>query len=264
MNFSHEIIGDVVVITFEFSNPIQNYFSMKTLIHNISIRFNPIAKVDYNVVTDTGSIDCDLDGKDNLVITEIYLATSTGSIDFISRSATNITIGDVSLQSSTGGVHFNFDNAQNTSLTNLNLFTSTGSILANLGKEMSLNCTDVDIETSTGSIDLIYEDIILNNDLDWAITTSTGSIDIIIVQTLISAVNVSSTFDVQTSTGSISVECDLVSDIGVEIDASTSTGSIVLPGPGSYYISPDFALKSIQYSFVLSTSTGSIEASIDF
>ena len=69
-------------------------------------------------------------------------------------------------------------------------------------------------------------------------------------------------FDMETSTGSIEVSCELNDQIGIEMAAETGTGSIDLPNGYSYYISTEFAQKSNQYTFAINTSTGSITANV--
>ena len=127
---------------------------------------------------------------------------------------------------------------------------------------MEINASTVDISTSTGSIDLQYKNILQYNDLIWNLDTSTGSITIYYEQATLPPVNCSSTYNVETSTGSIIVDCVIDAEIGIEMDADTSTGSITLPGNRNHYSSPDFTSKECQHSFILTTSTGSITASV--
>ncbi|NHJ31727.1 MAG: zinc ribbon domain-containing protein [Asgard group archaeon] len=262
INFEHEVVGDEIIISFIDDQSFKGFFNMKSLSYKIDIWINPIAIVDFNIEISTGSITCSLDGNDDLLIKDAYFSSSTGSVNFISGTVENTTIGDIYIESSTGSLLFDFRYSTDASITDLIMDTSTGSVKAYLGETMIINCTDVTLSTSTGSVLLEYTNIIQLGDLDWNLDTSTGSITLNFEQTILPAVNCSSTYYLETSTGSINVNCETDVGIGIEMSADTSTGSITLPSGGSYYSSPDFSLKSSQYSFILLTSTGSITASV--
>jgi len=262
INFEHEVVGDKVVISFVDDAIFMSFLNLKSLSYDIDIWINPIAVVDFNIETSTGSISCSLDGNDNLLITEAFFSSSTGSVNFISGTIENTTIGDIYIESSTGSLLFDFRYSTDASITDLIMDTSTGSVKAYLGETMTVNCTDIDLSTSTGSILLEYINIIQLGDLDWNIATSTGSLTFVFEQTIMPVINCSSTYDLETSTGSITVNCEIDTGIGIEMNADTSTGGINLPSGGSYYSSPEFSLKTSQFSFTLLTSTGSITASV--
>ncbi len=262
INFEHEVVGDKVVISFVDDAIFMSFLNLKSLSYDIDIWINPIAVVDFNIETSTGSISCSLDGNDNLLITEAFFSSSTGSVNFISGTIENTTIGDIYIESSTGSLLFDFRYSTDASITDLIMDTSTGSVKAYLGETMTVNCTDIDLSTSTGSILVEYTNIIQLDDLDWNIDTSTGSLTFVFEQTILPVNNCSSTYDLETSTGSIIVNCVITTGIGIEMSADTSTGGINLPSGGSYYSSPEFSLKTSQFSFTLLTSTGSITASV--
>jgi len=262
INFAHEVVGDKVVIFFIDDAIFTSFLSLKSLSYEIDIWINPIAVVDFNIETSTGSISCSLDGNDNLLIKEVSFSSSTGSVNFITGTVENTTIGDVYIESSTGSLLFDFRYSIDASITDLTMDTSTGSVKAYLGETMTVNCTDITLSTSTGSVFLEYTNIIQLSDLDWNLDTSTGSITLDFEQTILPVNNCSSLYILETSTGSIIINCEINADIGIEMDAVTSTGSINLPDGGSYYSSPEFSLKSSQFSFTLMTSTGSITASV--
>ena len=262
INFEHEVEGDKVIISFVDEAVFWSFLNRKSLSYEIDIWINPIAVVDFNIETSTGSISCSLDGNDNLLIKETSFSSSLGSVSFISGTVENTTIGDVYLESSTGSLLFDFQYSSAASITDLTMDTSTGTVKAYLGETMTINCTDITLSTSTGSVLLEYTNIIQLDDLDWNIYTSTGSITFVFEQTILSVNNCSSTYDLETSTGSITVNCEINTSIGIEMNAYTSTGGINLPSGGSYYSSPEFSLKTSQFSFTLLTSTGSITASV--
>jgi len=262
VNFNHTIVDDQLNISFAFGNPYTSFVNLKSLNHDIEIYLNPKAAVSFNVETGTGSVLCYASDFADLVINDLHLATSTGSVEFYADDMHNLTLGDVSLESSTGSLDFSLSGSTNSSITGLTLACSTGSIDVHLGSYTTLNCSVIDISTSTGSIELEYTDIITMSDINWLISTSTGSIDVIIDQTILQQGNSTMDFDIETSTGSIEVSCELNDQIGIEMAAETGTGSIDLPNGYSYYISTEFAQKSNQYTFVINTSTGSITANV--
>ncbi len=262
VNFNHEIIDERLNVDFYFVNHLENFFNMRKISHEILIRINPISLVNYNIELSTGSISLFVENENDIAIEDLYLSSSTGSVKFHGLELNNLTLGDISLSSSTGRIVFDLEGSTNTFLTGLNLDTSTGSIYANLGHYITLDCQAVNMETSTGSVTLNYENILYNDDINWILSTSTGSITLMITQTLLPPSNASMLFIIDTSTGSITSIYEINTEIGIEIEADTDTGSINLPNGKNYYTSDDFALKSIQYSFVMSTSTGSITASV--
>ncbi|MBN1329191.1 MAG: zinc ribbon domain-containing protein [Candidatus Heimdallarchaeota archaeon] len=264
VNFNHEIVENITIITFNFQNLPSSFFNMKSISHEIEIYINPHAIVDFNIETATGSIDCYAENIDNVIINNLALTSSTGSIDFIAENMINLTMGEVILKTSTGSIGFDLGGSTNTSLTALELGTSTGSIDVDLGTHTNFNGSIINIYTSTGSIEIEYSNIRYSNDIYWEISTSTGSIYLTFEQTVIFVDNITVDFTLETSTGSIEVDCTITTAIGIEMDAGTSTGSIDLPNGHDYYISPDFALKSNQYSFYMRTSTGSITGNVQY
>ncbi len=262
VNFNHEVVGGKVVISFATGYDIYRFLSMKRISHQIYVTLNPSAVVNFNVETSTGSIKVYLNGIDNIAIEDMSLISSTGTVKLIGDYVRNTTFGDVLMDTSTGSIAFDMYASVDASVTGLTLSCSTGSIDAYLGEGMTINASTVAISTSTGSIDLQYKNIVQYNDLIWNLDTSTGSIAIYFEQTNLPPVNCSSTYIVETSTGSITVDCQVNAELGIEMDADTSTGSINLPGDRNHYSSPDFSLKACQHSFILTTSTGSITASV--
>lgn len=261
-NFNHTITNDTVDIDFTYTNPIGTYWDMKSLNHDIVIYLNPIVAVSINAESGTGSVNCYVEELTNVVINDLHLASSTGSVDFYAYGMHNLSLGDVQLESSTGSIDFDLGDSTNTTITKFEIACSTGSIDVFLGTYTLLDCSVIDISTSTGSIDVMYTDIITTQDITWLVSTSTGSIDFFIEQTLAHQENVTMNYLLDTSTGSIDVYCEINDQIGIEMEADTSTGSINLPNGYSYYLSTEFALKNSQYTFVMNTSTGSITASV--
>ncbi len=263
-NFQHEVINNKTVITFDSDDAIIPFWSFRSIIHDLYISLNPDAIIDFAVHSSTGSISLDLDGIDDLIIRNVQLSSSTGSVDFYSGNVINTTMDDIDLAISTGRILFDFDDALGTTVNEMTFDGSTGSISAFLGEAMNINSADVIVSTSTGSIELTFEDIIFNADTNWDVETSTGSISIDFIQNIILPINFTAVFDVETSTGSISVAGEIASDLGIEITATTGTGSINIPGGLSHYASTDYYLKNNQFSFTLLTSTGSITANIEY
>ena len=262
-NFEYDVVNNKTIISFDSEDDIFSFWSFKSLTHNIFININPNAVVDFIVHSSTGGVTLDLDDIDNVVMKDVELSSSTGSVEFHSGDAVNTTIEDINISASTGRVLFDFDNAIDTKVEKINFSDSTGNVKAHLGEAMDINSADVVLETSTGSVTLTFENLIFNEDTTWDVETSTGSITIEFIQTNILPLNFTSIFNVQTSTGSIVVDGIISTDLGLEITADTSTGSINLPSGYSYYSTTDYHLKDNQFSFTLLTSTGSITADIE-
>lgn len=262
-NFQHDVVNNKTIINFDSEDELFSFWGFKSLTHNIFIELNPNAVIDFVVHSSTGSVNLDLDDIDNIVMKDVELSSSTGSVEFHSGDATNTTIEDINLSTNTGRVLLDFDDAIDTKVEKIILNDSTGSVKAHLGEAMNINSADVILGTSTGSVTLTFENIIFNEDTTWDVETSTGSITIEFTQTNILPINFTSIFNVETSTGSIVVDGIISTDLGLEITADTSTGSINLPSGYSYYSTTDYHLKDNQFSFTLLTSTGSITADID-
>ena len=223
-------------ITFDSGDYGFFFWNKQAFTYDITIKLHPDAVVDYSIITSTGSSSLVSNGIDNLDITDIWLSASTGRVTLDLSGSINTTIGDLDLDS------------------------STGRISANLGERTTLETTNVNIETSTGGLNLAYKDIIFTGDIDWVVQTSTGSIVLTIEQNLVLPLNFTAAFDVDTSTGSITMNVAFNSTIGYYIEGATSTGSVDILGSGSAYTSPGYASADNQFTFDLETSTGSVTA----
>lgn len=192
------------------------------------------------------------------VTADIFVYASTGSVSLSTESIDSLDIVNIDLQSSTGSIDLDMRNSVNTTLNGLNLETSAGRIDVNLGIRTALNDSYVLIATSTGSIDFGFVDLLSVDSMTWKITTDTGSINIEIMQDIVYPFQFFSLFDVETSTGSITMDFFFNATIGYQIDGSTSTGSVDILGNEEGYYSPNYATAINIYDFDLITSTGSI------
>jgi len=192
------------------------------------------------------------------VTADIFVSASTGSVSLSTEEIDSLDIVNIDLQSSTGSIDLDMRNSVNTTLNGLNLVTSTGRVDVDLGVRTVLNDSYVLIDTSTGSIDFRFIDLISADSMIWEIITSTGSINIEIMQDIVYPFQFLSFFDVETSTGSITVDFLFNATIGYHFYGSTSTGSVDILGSENAYSSPNYLTAENLYDFDLVTSTGSV------
>jgi hypothetical protein len=227
---------DSMVISFDSGNYQFFFWNKKAFTYDITIRINPIAEIDFNVDADTGTV-----------------TFTTNSID-------NINMGDLILTSDTGRLDVDLDGSINTQIDELDLDTDTGRIEVDLGKNTTLGDSVVDITTDTGRVYLSYEDLMATTSTTWNIDSDTGGITLDIIQNYVAPSAYQATFNVGTSTGSITVNFSFNASIGYSFDADSDTGSITLPGPGDYYESPNHDIATNVYDFILNTNTGGVTA----
>ncbi len=204
--------------------------------YDIDIKLHPSVYANYTVDADTGSITLSTSGIDYLNFSNVNMATNTGKVSM------------------------NLVGSTNTSIQELELHSDTGRVDVNLGVFTYLNNDEVIIETDTGGISLTYVDLIVPGDIVWDIQTETGGITLSITQNLNLTVESASVFHADTDTGSITATFVFNSTIGFNIYADTATGSISLPGPGSYYENSAYSTATTLYRFTLTTDTGSVTA----
>ncbi|NHJ38981.1 MAG: hypothetical protein FK731_03035 [Asgard group archaeon] len=171
-------------------------------------------------------------------------------------------IAEYNIITTTGSVNLNFDSLAESEILMLDVAITTGSIEVDFGDNTFLNTSEVNLATTTGSIEVISQDVKFADDILWSISTTTGSIELTIDQVSIPSNNYIATYDVSVTTGSIDLLYTLdENNFGTRITAQTTTGSITIPGGGSFYESSDYDAKLIKYIFDLVTTTGSISAS---
>ena len=66
-------------------------------------------------------------------------------------------------------------------------------------------------------------------------------------------------FDIETSTGSVKIDYQLHSTVGIRVDADVSSGDIDLPNGGSSYSSANYETAELQLDFTIDVSTGSVD-----
>jgi len=231
------------------------------LSYRITIDLTLRTDVIYDIYTCCGTGGINMNVPDNIVINNTYLSTSTGSV--VLNSAKNTTFqGSLDVSTSTGKVsvyakHTNFSQGLHTG-------SSTGSLVLNFSQ--CILGDNLIGTVSTGSVSLKSYNMIYMKDSIWYIHTSTGSIDIQIRQYI--EMNASITGTIGSSTGSIDILYDdSLSTIGAEFTCSVSTGSISynplglggLNKFGGVISSADYNIANNNYTFEVSTSTGSIE-----
>lgn len=237
-NFVSTVDGaDHITVSFD-SGTRSFWFWDKTVFdYDIDIKLHPSVNANYTIDADTGSITLSTNGIDMLNFSNINMATNTGKVSM------------------------NLVGSTNTSIQELELHSDTGRVDLNLGVFTYLNTDEVIVETDTGGISLTYVDLIVPDDIVWDIETDTGSITLSITQNLNLTVESASVFHADTDTGSITATFIFNSTIGFNIYADTATGSISLPGSGSYYENAAYSTATTLYRFTLTTDTGSVTAS---
>jgi hypothetical protein len=260
VNFEHTIIDETVQIAFDSGFQPFKFFNMKSISYFITIKLNPKIITSIAITAATGRISFYLNECPNLILEDVSLQSNTGSIGFYGENSINSTLGKVSLRTDTGHVSFKMNNAIGTCFEDVGLSTSTGSVYGHFGQNTTILDSDVDLKSSTGDVVAFYRDIFTPDDFTWDLSTSTGSIAMTTQQEVVTALNSTHSFKLDTDTGNITFNCELVSNIGVIIDASTDTGSITLPGGRSHYASEEWHSKAMLYDIHLATSTGNIIA----
>ncbi|MHA2275587.1 MAG: hypothetical protein ACXAC2_07460 [Candidatus Kariarchaeaceae archaeon] len=140
-------------------------------------------------------------------------------------------------------------------LSELNLVSTTGF------KDITItNCEIADsapfVDGTTGGTDISLINLNFTVITDWTISSSTGVIDMIING--LESINGTHAFDITATTGDVQVNTAL-SGIGFKVTASTSLGTITLPGGSdSPYLSPDYASAGVKIDFGITVTTGSV------
>lgn len=166
------------------------------------------------------------------------------------------------LETTTGEMDLSFDSTSTSTITKLNVSSTTGSTEIILGDNTVLTCQEANIEATTGEIQVnaLYN-VTFPHDIDWRIGATTGGISLKIAQKFVPLVNYTAFFDINATTGGISLWYMLdEEEFGVKITAHTDTGSVQIPGGGNTYTSQDYTSKDVKYAFNLDTTTGGITA----
>ncbi|MFX1488128.1 MAG: hypothetical protein ACFFBI_03205 [Promethearchaeota archaeon] len=247
----------VSVVTFSLTHKSWRLFtSSENVTIDVTLRTDVV--YDVNALTSTGSVNMNV--PENVIINNSLLEASTGSISMVSGK--NVTfLGNVKTETSTGGTSLI---AKYTNFTkDISAVTSTGSLTMNL-----TNCNigdDISGIVSTGSITLKIYNPIYSQESTWNLKTSTGSISVEIYQFVDMNSNVVG--DIETSTGSINlIYKDNRGSVGASFFGTTSTGSYTRTSSGggfapsntNPYNSLDYGTALNTYTLGLTTSTGSI------
>jgi DUF4097 and DUF4098 domain-containing protein YvlB len=233
----------------------------RTLLHSstgsVSMEANNVTfdgKV--SMTASTGSVS--MEANNVAFNDQISIAASTGSV---SMEANNVAFnGQVSMTSSTGSP--SIFAAETEFMEGYYVKTSTGSLTLNFTS--CIMGDDIEGLVSTGSITYKSYNMEYSKNINLNLKTSTGGINAQIYQ--YTSMNANVTSHLETSTGSIGVFYrDILANTGVLFTSSTSTGSInYTPDPtmvisGDNYFSSNYYTPANQrYTFILTTSTGSI------
>jgi hypothetical protein len=178
------------------------------------------------------------------------------SYEIIINVATNVTL-QIDFAASTGDISTSITDSE-VNISSLDLETSTGSITLEL-QDVQISDSSPTIVSSTGEHSITLLNIKCTGSTTWSISTSTGFINVHISTFNNPANNtITHKFNISASTGSISVTANLLSQNGLKITTSVSTGTITIPTGGESYISDSFNTATHKYDFNLSTTTGDI------
>ena len=250
-------VNDTGKIIVSFDSGDYNSWNWKSLRYNIVIRIHTSALVDFDIEGSTGTVLLDLEGYDDLVLKDVQLTVSTGKIQFYSGASVGTNMGDVRLQASTGTILYDSVNAINTTMTDFWVYSSTGSQDIYFGERTTIDDISATFTASTGNIEIHINEMLYIYNFTWDIEVTTGRVDVYIDQTIVSE-NITVDFDILASTGTIEINYEIDTDIGIRIITATSTGSINIPGSGTIYETEGYSTDSNKYNFNLETSTGNI------
>ncbi|MHA2031970.1 MAG: hypothetical protein ACW99Q_21570 [Candidatus Kariarchaeaceae archaeon] len=180
------------------------------------------------------------------------------SYDITIKVASNITM-QIKLKTQLGEISISISDSSIT-ISSLDLENIQGSISLTLAS-IQFSDSSPTIVTSDENQDITITNIVYLTSTIWSIYTSDseGSVDLDLTDTkLPSNVSMTHKFNIDCSTGRISVIANLHQDIGFKIATSISTGDINIPGGGDSYTSANYISVIQHYVFDLSTSTGDI------
>lgn len=172
------------------------------------------------------------------------------------KVANNITL-EIDLQTVTGSISTNIADSSIT-IPRLDLETTTGSISLEL-KDIKLSDPSPTVTTTTGDHVISLWNVDYPASMAWSIKVTTGEVKVGLTETQIpSSVSMILGFDVECTTGDIAITADISLDFGLAITASTTTGTITIPGGENTYTSTNYDSVARRYDFDLMTTTGSI------
>ncbi len=210
--------------------------------YEFSIVINPAFKLRAHVEVDVGDVTIDL--SDIELLRSFYIDCNVGNIE-----------GKLQNVSMRNDVYFD-------------LLTDTGSIDLSWEEGTIYSLKEVVMTSDAGSISVELSNINATTSIPWQITTNMGSIAISLTDKLTypQSQTINHSFDVQTDTGSINLNLLVSNQVGIEVFARTSIGSIVfnnqtIDQDTTTYQSNSYIQAPVRYDFSLRSDVGSISVS---
>ncbi|NHJ86050.1 MAG: hypothetical protein FK734_11355 [Asgard group archaeon] len=166
------------------------------------------------------------------------------------------------IETNVGSIDFNSDSIVTSIIRQFEVRTQVGNINIDFGQNTYLTTNYVKLITSLGNITLISQEVHLATEVTFEITGTIGHIYLLIAYNDAPDGNYTIEYIVQSSTGDIDLLYTFSPEIGVVINATTTTGTINIPGGGTSYQSPDIGSKTAIYDFDFQTTTGDITAAL--
>jgi hypothetical protein len=208
----------------------------------------------------SGNIDL-LFGTDTKInTTKFYVDDFSGNI-YIDFEGSNelIVDGQIELKSNSGRTTFDFASGIITAdIFEIDGFS--GNIYLGFGPSSDVVIDEITIGNTSGNTEIECDQCTFYSNVTWNINAFSGNVDIRLDPIILSNVNYTADFNIDITSGDIYIEYDFSENqVGVQIIASTTSGSIDLPGSSSFYQSSDYASKTKKYNFDLETFSGNID-----
>ncbi|NHJ47427.1 MAG: hypothetical protein FK733_06550 [Asgard group archaeon] len=215
----------------------------------------------FHAKTTSGNIDLFFGTGTTVNTTNFNVEAFSGNIevDFESTNELMVEGGQIELSSTSGRSVFRFDSGKlNASVLQINNFSGNVFLILGTATEITLNEVSIDVES--GNIDIECDLCTFYSNITWNIMGFSGNVDIRLDPTILANINYTAEFNVDITSGDIDIEYGFSEiNVGVQIEAVTTSGNINLPGGLGFYQSPDYALKMKKYIFDLETFSGNID-----
>jgi len=210
----------------------------------------------WNLATTDFSFEAEVGATTGTVNLDIDLATGGILITFVDNASLLYDI-DIEVQNTT--LEIDGTPSVTFSSNTIRLDYTTAGVNITLGS--GVNYT-LDVDVSTGGINVN----LLNGAHvgDIALTTVTGGISLVMTDDVVLLGN--ATFNLDTTTGGVSVVVDVPSGVGGSVECAVTTGSVDITAAGwtqitsNHYESSDYDTASQTLTVIIETTTGGISA----
>jgi hypothetical protein len=208
-----------------------------------------------NVTTDF-YFDAEVGATTGTVILDIDLGTGAVEILFVDNASL---LYDIELEVQNTTLERDGEPTVTFTGNTIGLDYTTAGVNITLGS--GVNYT-LDIDVATGGIDVHLVDGAHVGDVE--LTISTGGISLVMTDEVVLLGN--ATFDLDTTTGAVSVVVDVPSGVGGSVEGAVTTGGIDITAAGwiqitsNHYESSDYDTASQTLTVIIETTTGGITA----